>query len=150
MVLLALHLLRVAASFLATTSTTMCLLSLHPLRVAAEQYAQQQRPLSLLHLPRPPPASAPRRMGGCADVGCHGYSADGVSWTLSATPAYGYGVELDDGSSMTLKRRERPQLVFDPASGRPTHLINGAEPPQKRGGQEDFTYSIIVPLPYAA
>lgn len=36
-------------------------------------------------------------------------------------------------------RRERPKLLFD-ASGRPTHLYNGAI------AQDGSTYSIIAPL----
>ena len=85
-------------------------------------------------------------MGGCPEVGCHAFSADGVTWHVSPGGAYNFTVALDDGSSIELKRRERPQLVFDPQSGKPTHLINGAEAAQKDGGQEDRTFSIIVPL----
>jgi hypothetical protein len=88
-------------------------------------------------------------MGGCSAVGCHAYSRDGLAWTLSSTPAYNYTVSFTDGSSTTFSRRERPQLVFDPATGAPTHLINGVQLPkseQPKGGQDDATYSIIVPL----
>jgi len=88
-------------------------------------------------------------MGGCGGVGCHAFSPDGFRWTLSATPAYNFTVAFDDGSSATFSRRERPQLVFDPATGAPTHLINGVQLPrasQPPGSQQDYTYSIIVPL----
>ena len=88
-------------------------------------------------------------MGGCKDVGCHAFSRDGWQWTLSTTPAYGFGVSFTDGSQTVFSRRERPQLVFDPATGAPTHLINGVQLPhseQPAGGQGDYTYSIIVPL----
>ena len=88
-------------------------------------------------------------MGGCSAVGCHAFSRDGWSWTLSATPAYNYTVAFVGGGTTTFGRRERPQLVFDPDSGAPTHLINGVQLPaaqQPRGSQRDYTYSIIVPL----
>jgi hypothetical protein len=59
-------------------------------------------------------------------------------------------VKFDDGTSITMQRRERPHLVFDPVTGVPTHLINGVQPPagdrRDRGGQHDQSYSIIVPL----
>ena len=88
-------------------------------------------------------------MGGCGAVGCHAWSRDGLRWTLSATPAYNYTVAFAGGGATTFSRRERPQLVFDPDSGAPTHLINGVQLPaaqQPRGSQRDYTYSIIVPL----
>ena len=88
-------------------------------------------------------------MGGCKDVGCHSFSRDGMTWTLSKTPAYSYNVTFDDGKETVFSRRERPQLVFDPVTGAPTHLINGVQLPrseQPRDGQQDYTYSIIVPL----
>ena len=88
-------------------------------------------------------------MGGCKDVGCHAFSKDGLSWTLSSTSAYSFNVIFDNGKNTTFSRRERPQLVFDPKSGVPTHLINGVQLPQSeqpKGGQNDYTYSIIVPL----
>lgn len=89
-------------------------------------------------------------MGGCSNVGCHAFSRDGWNWTLSATPAYDFSVTFTDGSTTVFSRRERPQLVFDPVTGVPTHLINGVQLPraQQPSGpnQHDYTYSIIVPL----
>ncbi len=88
-------------------------------------------------------------LGACADVGCHAFSRDGDAWTLSPTPAYGFNVAFADGSNTTFSRRERPQLVLDPATGAATHLINGVMPPhalQPSGGRGDASYSIIVPL----
>jgi hypothetical protein len=55
-----------------------------------------------------------------------------------------FAIAFDDGTNVTMKRRERPQLVFNPSTGAPTHLISAVQPPQS--GQEDQTYSIIVPL----
>ena len=45
-----------------------------------------------------------------------------------------------------MHNRERPQLLFDPVSGAPTHLINGVKPPaqDQNGGMDDHTYSIAV------
>jgi hypothetical protein len=88
-------------------------------------------------------------MGGCSNVGCHAFSPDGFSWTLSKTPAYDYSVTFSDGTATTFSRRERPQLVFDPTTGAPTHLINGVQLPradQPPDSLQDYTYSIIVPL----
>ena len=39
---------------------------------------------------------------------------------------YGDAVALDDGSRIVLTGRERPALLFDEATGAPTHLFNGA------------------------
>ena len=34
------------------------------------------------------------------------------SWVLSPSPAYGESIALRNGSTLTAKRRQRPQLVF--------------------------------------
>ena len=86
---------------------------------------------------------------GAAGIGCHAVSRDGRAWTLSPTPAYSLDVAFDDGSNVTFSRRERPQLIFDPATGAPTHLINGVQPPaalQPPGGRGDFSYTLVAPL----
>ena len=88
-------------------------------------------------------------MGGCPQVGCHAFSKDGTAWRVSPGGAYNFTVALSSGATVELKRRERPQLVYDPKTGKPTHLINGAEATQHDGGQEDKTFSIIVPLAFA-
>jgi hypothetical protein len=88
-------------------------------------------------------------MGGCSNVGCHAFSRDSFTWTLSSTPAYNYSISFTDGTQTTFSRRERPQLVFDPETGAPTHLINGVQLPrsaQPANSQGDYTYSVIVPL----
>ena len=88
-------------------------------------------------------------LGGCNGVGCHAFSADGWQWTLSSEAAYNFSVRFDDGSNQTFARRERPQLILDPATGAATHLINGVQLPhalQPPGGQGDKSYSIVVPL----
>jgi len=88
-------------------------------------------------------------MGGCSNVGCHAFSRDSITWTLSTTPAYNFTISFTDGTKTTFSRRERPQLVFDPETGAPTHLINGIQLPradQPANSQGDYTYSVIVPL----
>ena len=71
---------------------------------------------------------------GCKDgVGCdpsvsgqHAYSLDGKAWHLSAADAYNATVHYTDGTTEVLKSRERPHLILDPSSGKPTHLVTGA------------------------
>jgi hypothetical protein len=55
-------------------------------------------------------------------VSAHAYSRDGLQWTGSPEMPFGNEVEFDDGSSLLVATRERPQLVFD-AAGTPTHLV---------------------------
>ncbi|MEC9052741.1 MAG: glycoside hydrolase family protein, partial [Actinomycetota bacterium] len=64
--------------------------------------------------------------------GAHGFSADGKNWSLSPTAAYSLTVEMDDGSKLSLYRREEPKLLVD--EGFATHLFNAACPtPQDCG-----------------
>jgi len=76
--------------------------------------------------------------GAC---GRHAYSMDGISWTLSPTAAYNQSVQFEDGKSSWLARRERPQLHFDPATGRPIALYNGVQP-----DSNDRTYTLVTPI----
>jgi hypothetical protein len=59
-------------------------------------------------------------------VSAHLFSRDGLSWRVGATQPYGSIVEFTDGTSMVVPTRERPKVLFDQASGAPTHLVNGA------------------------
>ena len=59
-------------------------------------------------------------------AGGHAWSVDGKSWVFSAFNAFNNTVELTDGSTVTLRQRERPHLVVDGQSGRPVALTNGA------------------------
>ena len=74
----------------------------------------------------------------------HGWSADGRCWEFSATPVYGFDVELvgADGAArpVTLQRRERPQLLFD-AAGAPRVLYNFA---LERGARYSFNMATEV------
>jgi hypothetical protein len=64
----------------------------------------------------------------CANtnVSGHLFSADGLTWGMGAEQPYTGHVAFTDGSSLTMTTRERPKLMFDPVSGEPTHLLNGA------------------------
>jgi hypothetical protein len=53
------------------------------------------------------------------------YSLDGESWTFSPFNAFNSTVQLQNGSALKLRQRERPHLVLD-ASGAPIVLTNGA------------------------
>jgi hypothetical protein len=65
-----------------------------------------------------------KNCGGAA--GGHAWSSDGgVSWEFSPYNAFGNQVVLTNGSTITLRQRERPHLVLD-QKGRPVALTNGA------------------------
>lgn len=61
-------------------------------------------------------------------------------WTLQdpSTPAYTTAVQFADGSQETFSRRERPKLVFDATTGKPSALIS-AVCPEPDGDQHCFT-----------
>jgi hypothetical protein len=68
-------------------------------------------------------SDAEHNSGGAA---CgHGYSVDGVRWTFSSFNACNHTVQLRNGSTITLRQRERPHLVMD-QHGTPIVLTNGA------------------------
>ncbi len=56
------------------------------------------------------------------------YSLDGRNWTYSSTPAYNGTIAFTNGSTLVLNRMERPVLLFDEKTRKPTHLINGVQP----------------------
>jgi len=85
-----------------------------------------------------PPALAPTGGGDMVDQrppllgstigGRHIWSADGVSWhSTQMHLALGEHVELDDGTSWTLKRRERPFILFEGDGSTPRVVFSGAE-----------------------
>lgn len=65
-----------------------------------------------------------KNSGGAA--GGHAWSSDGATWTFSPWNAFNHTVLLENGSSITLRQRERPHLGFDPKTGNPIVLTNGA------------------------
>jgi len=73
--------------------------------------------------------------------GVHAFSSDGLNWTYGGM-AFGSEVKWDDGTTMSMTRRERPELVFDD-SGKPILLFNGACP---RPADGDFSFGMVQPL----
>ena len=61
---------------------------------------------------------------GAPGPGGHSFSADGRHWHFAGR-AYGFEVEYTDGTSQTLARRERPQVLM--IDGQPAVLYNGVE-----------------------
>lgn len=58
----------------------------------------------------------------------HTFSRDGLAWYSSDVQPYGGTASVSDGSELAMSTRERPKLVFDPATGAPTHLITAVCP----------------------
>lgn len=58
--------------------------------------------------------------------GLHAFSQDGIVWQKSpiGSHAFGLSFNLTDNSTFSLRRRERPEILFD-ADGRPLYLYNG-------------------------
>jgi len=74
-------------------------------------------------------------------VGGHAYSSDGINWVFSATRAYTHTVTWTDGTSLSMARRERPQLLFD-SKRNPTVLYTAVEP----ASDDDHVYNIATPI----
>ena len=65
----------------------------------------------------------------CNPISGHLFSRDGLTnWTTSDVEPYSFTVQYDDGTSGLLATRERPKLLFDPATGEPTHLYTATVP----------------------
>ena len=58
-------------------------------------------------------------------VAGHYFSQDGLKWRAAAVSPFGNTVELDNGQVQLLSTRERPKMLFDAKTGKPTHLFNG-------------------------
>lgn len=77
---------------------------------------------------------------GEAQSGFLATSKDGVSWQISAEPmAYSKTVELDDGSTESMKKLERPQVLI--MNGRPTHVFFACR------NEKDEIFNMVRPLP---
>merc|ERR1711957_299383 len=61
----------------------------------------------------------------CCDVGQHAFSRDGLTWTPSPTVAFTTNITWANGTTETLNRRERPQLLMDSDGVTPLALITG-------------------------
>lgn len=82
--------------------------------------------------------------GNCRGQTCgaHLFSRDSQTWSISLTPVYTHEVTMHDGSTQELQTRQRPQLIFDPATGQPTTLFNGASFEGGNGDLHDFTHTL--------
>eukprot|EP01065_Artemidia_motanka_P038870 TRINITY_DN47715_c0_g1_i1.p1 TRINITY_DN47715_c0_g1~~TRINITY_DN47715_c0_g1_i1.p1 ORF type:complete len:402 (+),score=109.91 TRINITY_DN47715_c0_g1_i1:51-1256(+) len=78
-------------------------------------------------------------------VGGHVFSENGLDWTFSSEPTYNTTVQYEDGEAVVYSRRERPEMVLDPDTGVPTHLITGVV---ERGGpgQSDRSFTLVQPI----
>merc|ERR1712048_1364515 len=60
--------------------------------------------------------------------GAYLFSADGKErWSLSDWELFPSEVQWDDGTTEFLLKQQRPSLLFDPNTGRPSHLITGVD-----------------------
>lgn len=70
----------------------------------------------------------------------HAWSADGVSWSENdQTPMFSTRFTIVGGHSLQLRRRERPELVFDFETGAPLALLNGASADDTSGIYRAFS-----------
>jgi len=81
---------------------------------------------------------------GEAQAAIHAFSRDAVSWTLASKPkAYSRTVRWEDGTSSTLPKLERPQLLFN--CGAPSHLFVATLEMSESGEILD-SYNLCIPL----
>jgi len=60
--------------------------------------------------------------------GAYLFSADGKDrWSLSDWELFPSEIRWDDGTTQFLLKQQRPSLIFDPSTGRPSHLITGVD-----------------------
>eukprot|EP01048_Picozoa_sp_COSAG05_P020729 COSAG05_NODE_3606_length_1963_cov_68.999515_2_plen_334_part_00 len=74
--------------------------------------------------------------------GAHLFSRDSISWSISRTPVYTREVEVEGGGVRQLLTRQRPQIIFDPDTGQPTTLFNGASFEGNNGNLTDLTHTL--------
>lgn len=66
-------------------------------------------------------------------------STDGISWTISDPPrAYSKTIQLDDGTTQTMKKLERPQVLIQ--NGHPTHVFFACR------NENDEIFNMVRPL----
>jgi hypothetical protein len=66
--------------------------------------------------------------GGCTpkvQQGGHAWSKDGVTWSEPRSGAYNTTFVTTDGQTITCGRRERPQIIQDPITGKPLVMTAG-------------------------
>ena len=59
-------------------------------------------------------------------VGAHAFSRDAIEWVLSTVPPYTTVINFTNGSQITMRRRERPELLLS-AAGQPRFFSSGVE-----------------------
>lgn len=79
-------------------------------------------------------------------VGGYAISVDGHNWTFSPTPIYTSSVPWADsrGAPVQFTRRERPEFLFDNATGEITHLLTGCELYVNKVGHSSL--SVLTPV----
>jgi hypothetical protein len=84
--------------------------------------------------------------------GQHAFSRDGRKWTVSTHRPYEFAVHFTDGTTVRMRRRERPQLLLSP-EGRPLYFSSAVLPPDPGGvgmdssqGEADHTYTLVVKI----
>ncbi|MCP3968503.1 MAG: hypothetical protein GY750_14235 [Lentisphaerae bacterium] len=75
------------------------------------------------------------------NVGGHAWSVDGVHWTMTE-PSYSRTVRYTDGSSETMHRRERPQILWLDEKKQKGILFNGVQP----SSDNDKIYTLATPI----
>lgn len=83
--------------------------------------------------------------------GCHSYSKDGKSWTISEQASYNTTVLWRDRESgvvsmRTFDYRERPELVFEAGTTTPKWLLTGVEVGDKGGGRPCMSVSAVTEI----
>ena len=91
---------------------------------------------ALVHLMFDPAGRGPVPSPGWP--GGHMFSRDGLVWSR-IQECYSTNITLVTGEVFVTSRRKRPKLIFDPKTGVPTHLTNGAI-------THEGTYTVIAPL----
>jgi hypothetical protein len=74
------------------------------------------------------------------NVGGHAFARTLDDWRYSSTPSYTTEVALMSGGSLTMGRRERPQIFLGP-NGMPSVLYNAVQPYPRGTPGLDFTFA---------
>lgn len=78
-------------------------------------------------------------------VGGHAYARSwGGPWSYTGVPAYNLSVAWVNGTQGALARRERPQLLRDPATGAPRVLYTGVVAKADAASMASFTMAAVV------
>ena len=76
---------------------------------------------------------------GEAQSGFLATSKEGISWRISDEPkAYSRTIQMDDGSTETMKKLERPQVLIE--NGQPTHVFFACR------NEKDEIFNMVRPL----